>query len=63
MSLELPSIVFETNTYSAVIDAIKRQLVSIGQYLGKGAPGKKTTDEQRVFLESKKQRLTTIKVY
>src|SRR5271163_3134157 len=60
MKLKLPSIVFSTNTYEEVIDDIKKQRRSVGQYLGKGPAGRKIDSREKKYFESKQ---STLKKY
>src|SRR5271163_238340 len=57
MKLELPSIVFNTDTNEEVKQRIKTENRSIGQFLGQGAAGKKLDSRQKAFIESKKATL------
>src|SRR5258708_3051837 len=51
MEYELPSAVFATDTYDSVIERIKTENRSVGQYLGKGSAGKKIDDRVRTVFE------------
>ena len=53
MKFQLPSIIFTTDTCEPVIQKIKSENRSTGQFLGMGTAGKKIDSKQREFFESK----------
>ena len=58
MGFQLPSIVFTTDTYELVIQRIKSENRSIGQFLGKGAAGKKIDERQKESIKFNQDTLT-----
>jgi hypothetical protein len=60
MSFELPSVVFKDNRIADTLEKIKTENRSIGQKLGKGAPGQKLTAKDKNIYESQKK---TLEVY
>ena len=62
MNLDLPSMVFAAGTHEAVLKQIKSENKSIGQYLGKGAAGKKATEKEKELYRLRKDTLDKYKV-
>ncbi len=62
MNLDLPSMVFASGTHDAVLKQIKSENKSIGQYLGSGAAGKKTSEKEKEIYRLRKETLEKYKV-
>jgi len=61
MNLELPSIVSASGTHDAVLEQIKSENKSIGQYLGKGAAGKKVSEQEKEIYSLRRETLEKYK--